>query len=341
MLTVMRTAAGTPICVSQILKFKEAGVRVVAVDCDPMSVGFAFADAAACVPPAASRDFIECMLDVARRKRVDWVIPALDEELVPLAAAREQFRSAGVELLLSGLETVRICTDKLATYRYFRDHQIPTPETHPLSEATNLRNLPIIIKPRYGRGSRDVRLVSDFADIRLGSTNDPDMVAQEYIQGAEYTTDIVATCCHDAALLCTRRRIATDSGICSKAMVEHHDEIEKWVRQLTRQLKLFGPANIQCFVTPENKVVFTEINARIAGSFMLSVAAGAPMIEGLVALMRGETVPQQPLLSHDLVMLRYWTEVYVTRDKMQGWTLSCSPPSDLTTTLLFTTRQTL
>ncbi|MDQ2842061.1 MAG: ATP-grasp domain-containing protein [Acidobacteriota bacterium] len=321
-LTLMRTAAGTPICVSQIQRLQEAGVRVVAVDCDALSVGFAFADAAFCVPPVKCAGYVDNLLKLAVREGVDWIMPALDEELLLLASARERFEAVGTRLLLSNVEALRVCTDKLSTFEFFRDHGIPTPETIPLSDlndAESVGQYPLILKPRSGRGSQGIHVVRSFQEACAIRSHMDHGVAQRYIDGVEYTTDVLAT--PERTLICTRRRIMTDSGICSKAAIECHPDIEHWVRTIAQKLNLFGPANVQCFVTPKGEVLFTEINARIAGSSILSIEAGARILDGLLAIMRGEELTVKSKIEDNLIMLRYWSEVYVTPDQAAQWNL--------------------
>lgn len=319
-LTLMRTAAGTPICVSQIQRLQDAGVRVVAVDCDALSVGFAFADAAFCVPPVKCAGYVSDLLRLAVKEGVDWIMPALDEELLLLAAARERFEAAGIKLLLSNVEALRICTNKFATYQFFREHGIPTPETIPLSQLSEINSAgkyPLILKPSNGRGSQGIHVVRSFEEADRVRDVIEDGIAQHYVDGIEYTTDVMAT--PERTIVCTRRRVMTDSGICSKAAVERNATIEHWVRFMVRELDLFGPANVQCFVTSQGEVRFTEINARIAGSSILSVEAGAAIFSGLLAIMRGEELTAEAPIEDNLIMLRYWSEVYVTPDQVAQW----------------------
>ena len=54
-----------------------------------------------------------------------------------------------------------------------------------------------------------------------------------------------------------------------------------------RALEMAGPLNFQCFVAPAARSAFTEINARMAGTAILSQAAGVPLFEGILDLARG------------------------------------------------------
>src|SRR5439155_12406801 len=113
MLTVLRTAAGAPVAPFVIKALTSLpGIRVVAVDADPLSCGFELADAHHVVPPASSEHFVPALLDICREQSVDLLFPDLDEELPLLAEARKQFESIGTRVLISDPPTIRTCLDK-------------------------------------------------------------------------------------------------------------------------------------------------------------------------------------------------------------------------------------
>jgi hypothetical protein len=67
---------------------------------------------------------------------------------------------------------------------------------------------------------------------------------------------------------------------------------------------------VQCFVEPDGRVLFTEVNARLAGTAVLSQAAGVPLFEGIISMCRGETPPKWTGRAREVTMLRYWAEHY-------------------------------
>ena len=138
--TILRTAAGSPVAPFVIRALQSIpDIRVVAVDSDPLSCGFHFADAHHVVPPVSDPNFLEAMLDVCRKERIDLVFPDLDEELLLLARSRQAFEALGTRVLLSHPEAIETCLDKYATYRFFCRMSIPTPETHlPADLGSNL-----------------------------------------------------------------------------------------------------------------------------------------------------------------------------------------------------------
>ena len=309
-LTIFRTAAGSSPSVSQYRYFQQLGHRVVAGDCSPLSVGFCFADAAYVLPRADAPRYVDTLVDVCRRERVDVFLPALDEELLLVSENLDRFTAVGTKPIVSSPDTLRVCVDKLHTFEAFRKHGIPTIPTRLPDQAAENDSFPAIVKPRRGRGSSGVYVAKNATELAFFSRYVADAVIQPYIAGTEYTVDVLADAESQLKIVSPRKRLATDSGISSKGVTAWHDEIVRHVRDIVRQLRIVGPANIQCFVTDDDQVVFSEINARLAGTCILSIAAGVPLLEGICALATGEPIPELLHPVEPTVLLRYWSEAY-------------------------------
>jgi carbamoyl-phosphate synthase large subunit len=136
-------------------------------------------------------------------------------------------------------------------------------------------------------------------------------VVQECLDGVEYTIDVLAGLDGDLRILSPRQRLATESGISSKGLTHWREGLLEPVRTLVRALGMAGPLNFQCFVSPEGAVAFTEINARLAGTAILSQAAGVPLFEGILDLARGRQPEPWLKPCPPLLMYRYWDEVFL------------------------------
>jgi len=310
--TLLRTAAGSPPTVTQYKAFQALGCRIVAADCDPASVGFHFADAAYVVPRVGAADYLERMLAVCRREAVDLFLPALDEELALCGEHRGRFEALGTRLLLSSPEALAVCGDKLRMAECFSGLGIPAPRTVPAEayrEGTFAR-FPVIVKPRSGRGGAGVHLARNHAEAAFFARYVERAVVQECLDGVEYTIDVLAGLDGDLRILSPRQRLATESGISSKGLTHWREGLLEPVRTLVRALGMAGPLNFQCFASPDGWIAFTEINARMAGTAILSQKAGAPLFEGVLELARGRTPAPWLKPCPPLLMLRYWDEAF-------------------------------
>ena len=311
-LTLLRTAAGSPPTVTQYQAFRALGCRIVAADSDPASVGFHFADAAYVVPRVGAPGYLERMLAICGREGVDLFLPALDEELALCGSHRERFAALGTRLMLSSPGALAVCADKLSMYECFRGLAIPTPRTV-AAEAYQedcFDRYPLIVKPRAGRGGTGVHLARNHEEAAFFARYVERAVVQECLAGVEYTIDVLATLDSDLRILSPRKRLATESGVSSKGITHWREDLVGPVQTLVRALGLAGPLNFQCFVSPDGQVAFTEINARLAGTAILSQAAGVPLFEGILDLARDRLPAPWLKPCPPLVMYRYWEELF-------------------------------
>ena len=315
--TVLRTAAGAPVapCVIRALQ-SMPGVRVVAVDAEPLSCGFQLADAHYVVPLVSSPTFLPAMLRICQQESVDVLFPDLDEELPLLAGAQGEFAAIGTRILVSSPETIRTCFDKYTTYQFFREHGIPTPKTYlpeHLGHEQNLR-FPMIVKPRSGRGSTDVFKVTNPEEFLFFVDYAKNPIVQEFVHGTEYTIDTLSDLEGNFLYCSVRQRIATDSGISVKGRTVSHPVINEYAKRIANALGIIGPGCLQCIEREDGQVKFTEVNPRIGGGIALSMAAGAPIVTDSVKLMRGEAPEGLKAYRPGLIMLRYWAEVFTGKD---------------------------
>ena len=309
-LTLLRTAAGSPPTVTQYRVFRDLGCRIVAADCDPRSVGFAFADASYVVPRVGEADYLDRMLEICRLEGVEVFLPALDEELVLCAGHRARFEALGTRVLVSGAGALAVCTDKLRTFTLFQGLGIPTPLTLAAEDYREgaLGAYPLVIKPRSGRGGTGVHLARNHREATFFAGYVGNAVVQEHCAGEELTLDVLADLDSEVRILSPRRRLAVDSGISSKGATCWREDLLEPTQRMVKALGLVGPLNVQCFVTDTAR--FTEINARIAGTAILSQAAGVPYFEGILDLAAGQVPATWLKPAETTVMYRYWEEHY-------------------------------
>jgi carbamoyl-phosphate synthase large subunit len=174
-LSVLLTASGSPGTAALVRALRANGereTRVVGVDMSERSVGRYVCDAFAVVPPSDHDGFVDAVLDIVERERVDVVLPQSSYDLPPLADARDRFP---VPVLVSSPETVRRSNDKAETYALLRELGLPAPEFRRARGGTEVaaaaRELgypkhELAVKPAFSSGSRGFRVLSAGADRR-------------------------------------------------------------------------------------------------------------------------------------------------------------------------------
>jgi carbamoyl-phosphate synthase large subunit len=306
---VLVTGAGGPAGVSVIRALRRAGHRVVACDADAYAVGFRLADEFARVPRADDPAFTESLIKVVARSDAVALITTVAEELAPLHAAAGPLAEAGAATWLPDPWSVEHCVDKWLFYELMKEHGVPVPATG-LDSGRGVPG-PWIVKPRFGRGSRDVYDAASAADLSYALSRAPQPLVQTKITGREFTVDTLSG--PDGRLYgaVPRWRLETKAGISTKGVTFRSPELIGMVAKLLGVLRLEGPACAQGFRTDDGQLVFIEVNPRFSGGLPLSLAAGADLVGQCLNRILGGAVQSERLrFRPGVTMLRYFDEVF-------------------------------
>jgi carbamoyl-phosphate synthase large subunit len=267
------------------------------------AVGFACADAAVRIPPASSTDLVPALLAACRAERVDVLFPDVDEEFLPVARARAEFERAGVRVLLSDVDTLDRCIDKLRFAEEMRRLGLPAPPTWSAAGAVDAR-WPLFAKPRRGRGSAHARPVRDREALAGVLDNMRDPVVQPLLPGPELSIDTLSTLEGRFLYASVRERLATRSGISVRGRTVSWPRLEALAGRVVEGMGVAGPACVQCLLDDTGRPWFTDCNPRLGGGVVLSVEAGAPIFADLLRLIRGEPPRGRATYRAGLVMER-------------------------------------
>lgn len=242
-----------------------------------------------------------------KKEKPQAILSGPEEELLTLSKNKRKIQESGTLLVCPDYEYVQICADKKKTTEVFLRLGIPTPE---LFNDKKSVELPCIIKARFGRGSSEVYVAKneDELDFYLKKVNES--VIQRFIQGDEYTVDILADKDGNAVSVVPRLRISTESGISVKSKTIYDEEIIDYSKKIAKELKLFGFSCIQCIKNKQG-VKFIEVNTRFGGGAILSIKADKTIIPNLIKLIKGEKLHPSKGFKEGLVMLRYYSEVFI------------------------------
>jgi biotin carboxylase len=170
-----------------ILRAKELGLRVAAVDRNPDAPGLAEADIAKVV------DFsdVAAVLKATARLKLDGVLTVSADRAVPVVAAVAEAR----ELPGIGSETAHLMTHKVAMRRRLAEAGVPQPRfaaVRTLSETRRAGDevgFPAVLKPADSGGQRGVFRVDSLDDVdrhlheALGASPTGEAILEEFVQG--------------------------------------------------------------------------------------------------------------------------------------------------------------
>jgi len=308
--TAIVTGAGGAAGIAVVRAMKAAGHRVVAADADPLAAGLRLGDRGAVIAAADDPSFVPVLCQLAVAAGAQVIVPTVAEELTALADAGGYLQAdAGVRTWVPTASAVEACCDKWEFAQLLHRHGILGPATG-LGSADGIPG-PWVVKPRSGRGSRDVYLVEDLDDMPTILRRVPDPLVQTRLTGREFTVDTLVGRDGILAGAVPRWRLETKAGISTKGRTFADDRLVRDVARLLAIVGLCGPANVQGFVDHEGTPWFVEINPRFSGGLPLSLAAGADLVGEYVRGVLGQPIrPERLAFRPDVTMIRHFEETF-------------------------------
>jgi carbamoyl-phosphate synthase large subunit len=307
--TIIVTGAGGPAGVAVIRALDGHGVRVIGVDADELAAGLRLADEGAVVPRADDPSYVAEIVAVARRTQATAVVCTVAEEMAGLARAEYQLRDAGAGIWIPSATALEACLDKWRFVQVMQRAGVKVPATS--LERVDRVPGPWIVKPRFGRGSRDVYTADDSRDLAWALRRVDQPIVQTRVTGREFTVDALVDPYGTLAGAVPRWRLETKAGISTKGRTFSDDALVARTGEVLAAVGLTGPANVQGFVDDAGTITFIEVNPRFSGGLPLSIAAGADLVGEYLRGVLGLPIrPERLTYRSGVTMIRHFEEVF-------------------------------
>lgn len=252
-------------------------------------------------------DIYRDLHSVIKNHRIDVMIPFVDGAVE--VAARYPFDDCYAPTCDPALAAMMF--DKIVAAQIFDRERISIPHTY----TRGAPQFPLIAKPRNGSASRGIKIIRSSADFR--SVDTAQYIIQEYFESRrEYTVDCFVSRKGKIIVTVPRERLETAGGEATRTITVDRDDIIRQSREILTRLDLRGAVTLQFIQdTRDNKVMLMEINPRLGGGAVCSVAAGADL--PLYILSEALGLPLEPVNNWKpgILVARYMQEVVFNLDK--------------------------
>jgi carbamoyl-phosphate synthase large subunit len=319
-LNVLITAASRRVPLIRAFQdaLKTSGVRgrVIVTDVNPLSPAVHAAERWYHVPLATAPDYLEAVTAICDAERIGLIVPTIDDELELFGAATAWLASRRIKVAVSPETTSRTCNDKLAACQHLRAQGIGAAETRLPADLPAKLSFPLFIKPRSGRGGVGAYPIHTAKDLAFFVEYVANPIVQEYLDGPEFTIDLLCDFRHRPISIVPRERVVVRAGVIDRGRTVHDRKLIELAKSVAHALPFIGAVNIQCRVVNGEPVVF-EINPRFSGGIPLTIAAGADFPKYLVELALGRAVPARiGRFRDDLWMTSYEASIFVDAEEL-------------------------
>jgi carbamoyl-phosphate synthase large subunit len=305
--------------------------RIIGCDANPLAAGLYRCDRGYHLPTSESPEYIDRIVKVCEMEGVNAVIPGSDPEVLKIAECKGELEEAGVRVIASDAETVKIGYDKWLTYKFLRKNKVMTPKTYlgdDVGEAIIDIGYPLVIKPRRGSASKGLFIARDKDELKVGLRRCVDPIIQEYLipenwpirefnleelsrQVDEYSIEVLVDSGGQILGSIGNWREMV-KGVPTRAIIVDYPDLLKGAREVVKKLKALGPVNLQARMT-RSGTAFFELNVRFSGTTAVRCAVGFNGPDAMVRdVVLGEEVkPAELEYDRQVVEMRYKDEVYI------------------------------
>lgn len=214
---------------------------------------------------ADSDSYKKSLIDIVKSMKIDIIIPTSEAEINVFWKKElvDFFEKINVDVLILSHKIVDISLDKFKTHEFLKNNELEYPTTYLASNFKNQDCFPMIFKLRSGQGSKGLRILNSFSDLKASEMNDTNII-QELLSD----NDNEYTCCvfsdgKTYRSINIKRKLK--GGMTYSGEVVESDKIDSYIVKISKLLKLQGSINIQLRVTNRGPVLF-EINPRFSST---------------------------------------------------------------------------
>ena len=284
------------------------------------------------VPNGSDSKYVNKLLEVALKEKVDFVLPGSDEEALAISKNVDKFNDANITIISSNINTLELISNKLETYKVLSENSVRIPEYDVVNSKKEVKDSlikfgfpqkTVISKPYNGRGGRGLCVFQgqDTPPSWLGSGKreskiSKDETVDEFIKNIVYNDVLVMPALKapaydvdvmaikgDVKAVVVRERI-NPAGIPFQGnKVLSNKKIENYCIEVAKSLKLDGLHDIDLMTNSDGEPCVIEVNPRYSGSIAASLTAGVPLIDIAIFSMLGEVIPKFFLESDVTILL--------------------------------------
>lgn len=184
------------------LRLSEKDYYLIGADITPVSKGLFMVDSKQILPPASDPNYIQTLLEICRKEKVQALFTGSEPELKRVAEVQDEIRAAGIFLPMNPKSVIDTCMDKSKTMAWLDANGFTYPKSRTIRSKADLEDIdffPIVLKPSIGGGgSANSFIAQDKEELQMFGTwmlnLYSEFIIQEYVGNAEceYTVGVLS-----------------------------------------------------------------------------------------------------------------------------------------------------
>ena len=314
-------AVGTRNKIVQYFKKAFAGVgTVVATDANELGPAIYDADKYYIVPPITAPGYIDKILDICKKEKINGVLSLIDPELSLLAKNEERFKAVGTTVIGSSYDLCEMAFDKFRMYQWLVAHNYKCARSWMDKEEfykevdSGTITYPVFVKPARGSASISISKAYDKETVELLFDHEEGLMIQEYLNGAEIGADVyVDMISGEVVSIFTKKKIKMRAGETDKAVSFKDERLFDLIEKFVLEAGYKGQIDIDIF-NINGQYYINEVNPRFGGGYPHAYEAGCNHIKMILNNLLGKTNERHIGTYEEGIYMMKYNEVKIQRN---------------------------
>ena len=293
--------------------------KVTATDCSELAPAIYEADKYYIVPRINEKDYIEKIINICKKEKIDTLISLIDPELSLLAKNINKFKEIGVTPILSDYDSIEMCFDKFKMYEFLTQNGIKTAKSY-IDKDKFYRDLddggitfPVFIKPIKGSASMNINKVNSKEQVEVLLEKYDDLMIQEFMDGQEYGVDVyIDMISEEPVAIFAKKKIKMRAGETDKSVSVKDNKLFELIINFIKKTNFKGIIDIDVF-NVNGTYYISEVNPRFGGGYPHAYESGVNVPKMIINNIEGKINEQQiGRYDEEIYMMKY-NEIKIMR----------------------------
>lgn len=294
-MNILILSCGTRNKIVQYFKRAFDGIgNVIATDCSNLAPALYEADKYYIVPRMDAPDYLNVIIDICEKEKVDGVLSLIDPELSLLAKNQKRFFEVGTKVIGSSYELCEMALDKFQMYEWLIQHEYKCAKSY-MDKDDFYKDLevgkiefPVFVKPARGSASISISKVYDKETVDLLFTHEDGLMIQEFLNGQEIGADVyIDMISGEVVSIFTKKKLKMRAGETDKAVSFKDEKLFKLVKEFVSKAGYQGQIDIDIFDV-DGEYFISEVNPRFGGGYPHAYESGCNHMELIVKNLNGQ-----------------------------------------------------
>ena len=285
---------------------------VIATDMSPCAPALYEADRYYLVPRITEPGYLEQVLEICQKEKIDGVLSLIDPELSLLAKNRERFDAIGVTVIGSDYEQCERSLDKMEMYRWLREGGYHCAKSYTDKERffedvdAGRIEYPVFVKPVRGSASISINKAYDRETVEFLFSRDEGLMIQEFLDGQEIGADVyIDMISGEVASIFTKKKLVMRAGETDKGVSFKDDALFDLIVRFVKESGFRGQIDIDIFQV-DGEYYISEVNPRFGGGYPHAYECGVDHMKRICDNLEGKaSLPGIGCYDEGIVMMKY------------------------------------